>query len=173
MNILKDVECFKCQNSGFYINTLGVYINCPVCHDSKLIRILKDNIFKLSLKLFKLSSDLLNKINWVSEDKLKLERLYNVELAGQVEVAQALPFESTEEVFEKANDVLKNKYAYKIISSYVAGYTERKELVGTALEVLTGSQDLLSLAEKTHNSSLLGKDTTNEFWRAVDESSKN
>ena len=161
-------ECFRCKNEGWAINTLGVYIVCPVCHDSKLIRILKDSIFNLILNLFKTSSDYLNKINWASEDKLKLERLYNVELGGSVETAQKLPFESYEEVFEKANDVLKNKYAYKIISNYVVGYTERKELVGTALEVLTGSQDLLPLAEKTHNNAVMGKGDANEFWTAVD-----
>jgi hypothetical protein len=162
-------NCYRCEREGWCINSLGTYIQCPVCHDNKLIRILKDNVFNLILKLFKFSSNHLKYINWVSDDKLKLERLYNIELAGEVQVARKLPFESYQEVFEKGNDVIRNKYAYKIVSSYVTGYTEPKELIGTALEVLTGSQDLLSLAEKTHNSSLLGRDTTNEFWKAVDE----
>jgi hypothetical protein len=165
--------CYKCQNEGWTINSLGVYIDCPVCRDSRLIRILKDNLFKLSVKLFKFFSDSLNKINWASEDTLRFERLYNVELEGKVETRQELPFENYEEVFEKGNEVLKNKIAYKIISNYVTGYTERKELVGTSLEVLTGSQALLPLAEATHNNSMLGKDTRDQFYQALNEASKN
>jgi hypothetical protein len=173
MNILKDIECPKCQNSGFYINSLGVYIVCPVCRDSRAVRILKDNLFKLLLRLFKLSSDALNKINWASEDTIRFERLYNVELEGKIEERQEMPFESYEQVFENGNEVLKNKIAYKIITSYITGYTERKELVGTALEVLTGSQDLLVIAEQTHNNATLGKDTREIFYQALNEASKN
>jgi hypothetical protein len=166
-------ECYRCKSEGWAINSLGTYIICPVCHDSRLIRILKQNGFNLILKLFKLSSDYLKKINWASDETLHFQRLYNVELEGTIEVAQKLPFENYEQLFETGNEVLKNKYAYKIVSNYVTGYTERPELVGTALEVLTGSQDLLSLAEKTHSNALLGKDTANEFWKAVDEVRKN
>lgn len=166
-------ECFKCLNTGFYVNTLGVYINCPVCHDSRLIRIVKDNIFKLLVKLFKVSSDSLNKINWASEDTIRFARFYNVELLGKVEQRQELPFESYEQVFETANEVLKNKVAYKIVSNYVSGYTEREELVAAALEVLTGSKSLLPMAVTTHNSYSLGKDITGPFWNALNESLKN
>jgi hypothetical protein len=166
-------ECYRCSNEGWCINTLGVYINCPVCHDNRLVRILKNNLFKLLVRLFKTSSDLLNKINWASPDTIRFERLYNVELEGKIEARQELPFNSYEEVFENANPVLKNKYAYKIVSSYVVGYTESVNLVGTALEVLTGSQDLLALATKTHHEAQLGKDTSNEFYQALSEASKN
>jgi len=166
-------ECYRCSNEGWVINSLGTYINCPVCHDSRLIRILKANVFKLLVCLFKFFSDSLNKINWTSEEILRFERFYNVELEGKIEQRQELPFNSYDELFKTGNTVLKNKYAYKIISSYVVGYTESITLVGTALEVLTGSQDLLPLAEKTHNNAVMGKDTANEFWKAVDEVVKN
>jgi hypothetical protein len=53
------------------------------------------------------------------------------------------------------------------------GYTERQELVAASLKVLTGSQDLLKLATETHNSAMAGKDGSNEFWKALDETVKN
>ena len=166
-------NCYRCENEGWCINSLGVYITCPVCHDNRVVRVLKAFSFKLALKLFNHSSDLLSKINWASEDVLRFERLYKVELEGKIEVAQELPFKSYEEVFSTGNEVLKNKIAHKIISSYVTGYTERKELVETSLEVLTGSRNLVSLADTTHYNSILGKDTTNEFYQALNEASKN
>ena len=73
-------NCYKCEREGWVINSLGTYIVCPVCHDNRLIRILKDNLFKLLVCLFKFFSDSLSKINWASDDTLKFERLYNVEL---------------------------------------------------------------------------------------------
>jgi hypothetical protein len=165
MNLFKyDPECYRCKNEGWVINSLGTYINCPVCHDSKIIRILKENIFKLIVKLFKLSSDYLKKLNWASEKTIHFQRLYNVELSGHVEERQELPFENYSEAFEKGNSVFKNKLSYKILSEYVYGYTVQKELVGLALETLTGSQDLLPMAENTHNNALLGRDTSEIFY---------
>lgn len=166
-------DCYRCQNEGWVINTLGTFITCPVCHDSRVIRIVKDSFFKFSLSLFKFSSDLLTKINWASEDILKLERLYNVELDGKIETRQELPFKSYDELFKTGNEVLKNKYAYKIISSYVMGYSESVTSVGTALEVLTGSQNLLNLAIQTHGNAQLGKDTSDKFYQALNEALKN
>jgi hypothetical protein len=165
-------ECYRCKNEGWTINSLGTYIVCPVCKDSKLIRILKTSIFNLILKLFKLSSDYLNKINWASNDVIRFERLYNVELEGKIEQRQEMPFENYKQAFEKGNEVFKNKLAYKLISEYVFGYTVKQELVGMALEALTGSQSLLALAEKTHNSAVLGKDTSAEFYQALNENLK-
>ncbi len=170
---MNNPECYKCLESGFYINSLGVYIVCPVCYDSRLVRILKDKVFKLLVILFKLSSDLLNKINWASEDTLRFERLYNVGLGRKLEERQEMPFESYEEALKTGNEVFKSKLAFKILSNYVLGYTEHRELVGMALEVLTGSQELLSLAEQTHyNSVILGKNTIDQFYLTLNENIK-
>src|SRR5579859_3750456 len=169
-------ECYKCYNEGWIINSLGVYINCPVCHDSRLIRILKDNIFKLLLKLFKLSSDSLNKINWASEQTIKFERLYNVELEGRIEKAKELPFESYEQAFEKGNFALKNKIAYKLISDYAVGYTVNLDLLRLAIKELVISEKVETVCvslEQTHSAALMGKDKSEEFYKELNDNLKN
>ena len=169
-------ECYRCKQEGWIINTLGVYITCPVCRDSRLIRILKDNLFKLILSLFKLFSDLLNKINWASSDTIRFARLYNVELEGKIEKAQPLPFENYEIAFEKGNEVFKNKISQKLIGDYLVGYTVNLDLVRLAVKELVIPEKVevvcLSL-EQAHNAALLGKDKSEEFYKELNDNLKN
>lgn len=168
-------ECYRCKNEGWTINSLGVYINCPVCHDSRAIRILKDNLFKLTLKLFKLFSDLLNKINWASEQTIHFERLYNVELEGKVERSEKLPFDNYTEVFENGNEVLKNKIAIKIISDYVVGYTVNLDLVRLSIKELVISEKVETLCvsiANAHSAALIGKDKSEDFYKELNDNLK-
>ena len=176
MNILKyNPECFRCKNEGWVINTLGVYISCPICHNSRLVRILKENIFNFTLKLFKLFSDYLKSINWASDTTLSFARLYNVETAGKIEYRQDMPFENYQEVFKNGNFALRNKIAYKLLSDYAVGYTVAPELVRlciTELVNLKAVEDMVVLAQSTHGAALLGKDKSEEFYRAINANLK-
>lgn len=174
MSILKqDPDCFNCHKTGFIINSIGNYVNCPVCRDSKIIRIFKQFEFNILLKLFHFASDALESVNWTSEDSLRLERMYKVDAKGHFEVAEEPPFQSYDEVFQNSNDILKNKYAHKIVSSYLSGYTESISNVETSLKILLEDQkyfeELYNLAKEVHGNSMLGKDTVDLFYKRLEE----
>jgi hypothetical protein len=169
-------ECYRCKNEGWVINTLGVYITCPVCHNSRLIRILKQTTFNLILELFKFSSDYLKKINWASSETLHFQRLYNVELEGKIEKRQPLPFENYEVAFETGNEVFKNKISYKLISEYVVGYTVNLDLLRLAVKELVVPEKVETICvslEQAHGAALLGKDRSQEFYKELNDNLKN
>jgi hypothetical protein len=174
MNIFKrDPDCFKCHTAGFIINSIGNYVTCPVCKDSKIIRNAKQYVFNILLKLFHFTSDSLESLNWVSEESLRFERLYKIDTKGHFEIAEEPPFQSYDEVFKNSNDILKNKFAHKIVSSYLSGYSESLTHVETSLKTLLENQDyfdeLYALAKETHNNSCLGKDTIDAFYNRLQE----
>src|SRR5579864_430448 len=169
-------ECYRCQNEGCVINTLGVYIDCPVCRDSRLVRILKQTTFNLILKLFKISSDYLKKLNWASEQEIRFARIYNVELEGKIEKAQKPPFESYETVFETGNTVFKNKVAYKLIGDYLVGYTVNLDLLRLAIKELVIPEKIEAVCvslEQAHGAALMGKDRSEDFYKELNNNLKN
>lgn len=169
----KDPECYKCYRAGWVINSIGNYVVCPVCKDNRAIRILKEFTFNTLVFLFHKASDSLSTVNWVSQDTLMWTRTYNVETKGHFETAEEPPFESYEEVFNSGNEVLQNKFAHKILASYLSGYSEALPNVETSLKTLLENQnyfeELYALAKETHNNATFGKDTVDTFYNRLQE----
>jgi hypothetical protein len=172
-NFKLDPECYKCGNTGWIIDTIGLYVICPICKDSVTIRNIKQYVFNILLKFFRVASDSLDFLNWASEDTLREERLYKVETKGHFEVAEEPAFQSYEEVFNSGNEILKNKYAHKILSNYLYGSSENTTNIETAIKILLEELDHFSemydLAKRTHTNATLGKDTSDEFYNRLQE----
>ena len=145
MDILKyDPECYRCRNEGWITNdSFKDLITCPICGGKRLTRIVKNLTYKAILNVFGVFYNLLEKVNWVSQDILDFNRLHNKSI--------------------------KQRVAKKIVTDYASGYAVEVDRVVLALETLAGTeaQAYFELAQKSHFNAFETHQIDQDFAKAI------